>query len=324
MQVEELHRKMKGVMVVMTTPFKANFELDTEGLRKNVQFLIGSGIKTGNGVLIPGGSNGECHLLRISERKKIAEIVVEEANGEVPVLVGCNHTGTGIVIELAQYAEEAGADGIMLAPPYYWRLSEKTIINHYKAVADSISIGMMVYNNSSVAQVDLSIEAMKELAKVANIIAIKDCSGDLPKSERMVRELGDKIAVLNGNGESWEPYCALMGKVGLISGMAQFAPKIALELYLASKEGDFKKAVDIRNKISPFIDFYKDVTATYDRSAQTVINKEAQNILGIPAGPPRLPLLPLPDELGEKLRGILQNMGLRRLDLGVRGFRRVV
>ena len=194
-------------------------------------------------------------------------------------------------------------------------MSEETIINHYRVVADNINIGMIVYNNSSVAQVDLSISAVKELARIPNIVGLKDCSGDLPKSERMVRELGDKIAVLNGNGESWEPYSMLMGKVGLISGIAHFAPRLALELYRASEQGDFRKAVDIRKKISPFIDFYKDVSATYDRSAQTVINKEAQNLRGIPAGPPRLPLLPLSDDLRQKLAVILQEMGLSELDL---------
>ena len=94
MEPAQLQKKIGGVLVVMTTPFTPSFEVDIEGLKKNVQFLIESGIRTGSGALVAVGSNGECHVLSIEERKKVAEVVVDEAKGRVPVIIGCNHTAT--------------------------------------------------------------------------------------------------------------------------------------------------------------------------------------------------------------------------------------
>ena len=138
MNFQYLREKLVGIIVVTTTAFTSSYEIDREGIRRHTRFLIDSGIKEGMGVLLPTGSTGECPSLREDERKEVMKIVIDEARGEVPVVCGCNHTDTRVVIELAKFAQEAGADGVMISPPYYWKPSEDVIIRHYKKIAEEI------------------------------------------------------------------------------------------------------------------------------------------------------------------------------------------
>jgi len=142
MELAQLKKRIRGVNVVMVTSFRQDGSLDEEAIRKHTRFLIDQGIVEGSGVLIPGGSVGECFSMNLEERKKLAQIVVEEAAGKVPVFPGCNHSGTKLVIDLAQHAQNISADGVMVIPPYYWPPSSKVIIQHYKEVAEAIDIAV--------------------------------------------------------------------------------------------------------------------------------------------------------------------------------------
>lgn len=302
MKPEELREKICGVVVVMTTPFKSDFELDEEGLRKQTRFLLESGIKEGTGVLVPTGSTGECPMLTDEERGKIFKIVVEEAKGKVPVVVGCNHTDTRRVIRLAKYAEEAGADGLMISPPYYWAPSEEIVLNHYKNICKETNLGIMVYNNWFASQVDIPVETMSKLAELPNIVALKENTPYIEKFDKMVEVLGDRIAIVDGFGERHEPYISLMGAKGFVAGVANFIPKTMLEIYKAEKEGEYGKARDIHRKITPLLDFIFGGKSSADYIART---KAAMELVGIPAGPPRPPLIPLDEDSKEELKKLL-------------------
>lgn len=151
-----LREKIKGVVVVMVTPFKENYEIDEDALRKLTRFLVESGIKEGKGVLVPAGSTGECPMLTEEERRYIFKVIKEEAGNAVPILGGCNHTDTRAVIKLVQYAEEAGLDGVMISPTYYWKPNEEMILNHFRAIAKATNMGIMVYNNWFASQLRMS------------------------------------------------------------------------------------------------------------------------------------------------------------------------
>jgi len=304
---KELKEKLKGVVVVMTTPFRSDFELDEEGLRKQTRFLIDSGIKEGAGVLVPTGSTGECPMLTEEERKKVFKIVVEEAQGKVPVVAGCNHTDTRAVIRLAHYAEEVGADGLMISPPYYWAPSEEIILNHYKTICKETDLGIMVYNNWFASQVDISVETMKKLAELPNIVALKENTPYIDKFDKMAATLRDKITIINGDGEHHEPYASLMGAKGFVAAVANFIPKTMLEIYKAEKEGNYVKALEIHRKIAPLIDVVAEGESFADYIAGT---KAAMEITGLPAGPPRPPLIPADKKRKEKLREVLTKVEL--------------
>ena len=296
MKPEELKEKLQGVLVAMTTPFRSDFELDEGGLRKQTHFLIDSGIEEGKGALVPTGTNGECPMLTDEERGRIFKIVVEETQGKAPVVAGCNHTDTRAVVKLAKYAKEAGADGLMISPPYYWAPSEEIILNHYKTICKETDLGIMVYNNWFATQVDVSIETMSKLAELPNIVALKENTPYIEKFHKIVDALGNKITVVNGAGEPHEPYASLMGAQGFVTGLANFIPKTLWEMYQAERKGDYVKARNIHRKITPLVDFIVGGESSADSIARI---KAAMELVGIPAGPPRPPLIPL-DEKGKK------------------------
>jgi len=308
MSFEKIKKRIVGVNVVVITPFKKDKSIDEEGLRQNLRFMMDNGLVEGKGVFIVGGSTGELFTLKVEERKRLIEIAVDEINGKAPVLFGCNHSGTDIVIELAKHAQDVGADGVMITPPYYWTSpDDETIFNHYKLIGEKIDLGIMVYNNPFIVNKDISVELMKRMVEnIPNIVAIKECSNNLIKFERMVREISGKISFINGNGEFIEPYAYMMGSVGYISGLANCMPKETVELHEACSKGDYEKGKQFHLRVAPYMDF---LISLPPGNAITAL-KETMNMLGMPAGPVRPPLTPLTDEQRKILRKILINMGL--------------
>ncbi|MEO0278702.1 MAG: dihydrodipicolinate synthase family protein [candidate division WOR-3 bacterium] len=290
-----LKDRIRGVVVVMVTPFRGDYELDEEGLRKLTRFLIESGVREGWGVLVPAGSTGECPMLTLEERKKVFAVVKEEAGDAVPVLGGCNHCDTREVIKLARYAEEIGLDGIMVSPPYYWKPDEKTILTHYRAIAEATNLGIMVYNNWFASQLDIPVDTMVRLVEeIPSIVALKENTPFIAKFAEMVRVLGDKIAVINGAGEPHEPYAALMGAKGFVSGIACLIPKTCLSIYRAELAKDYEGAKRIVDRIAPLVDFF----TRGDHEADYILKiKAIMNSLGLPGGFPRLPFVPVSEEV---------------------------
>jgi 4-hydroxy-tetrahydrodipicolinate synthase len=307
MEPEELKEKIRGVLVAMTTPFSSDFELDEAGLRKQTRFLIESGIEKGKGGLVPTGTTGECPMLTDEERGRIFKIVVEETKGKAPVVAGCNHTDTRTVIKLAKYAKEAGADGLMISPPYYWAPSEEIILNHYKTICKETDLGIMVYNNWFATQVDISTETMSKLAELPNIVALKENTPYIEKFGKILDALGNKIVIFNGAGEPHEPHAFLMGAKGFVTGVANFIPKTLLEMYQAEREGEYVKAREIHRKITPLVDFIVGGESSADSVTRI---KAAMKLVGIPAGPPRPPLIPLNEAYKKELKNLLTKIKL--------------
>jgi 4-hydroxy-tetrahydrodipicolinate synthase len=306
---KDLNDKIRGVVVVMITPFKEDYELDEDGLRRLTRFLIDSGIKEGKGVLVPAGSTGECPMLTDEERKRIFKIVKDEAKDTVPVIGGCNHTDTRTVIKLVHYAEEAGLDGVMISPPYYWKPSEKIILNHYKAIARETELGIMVYNNWFASQLDVPVETMVRLVdEVPNIVALKDNSPYISKLAKMIETLGERISIVNGAGEPHEPYASLMGSRGFVTGEACIIPKTCLSIYEAEVKEDYQRAKEILRQAKPLLDYILDAG---DSGADYIVKiKAGLNILGLPGGIPRLPLSPADESTKNRLRKLLEEYPL--------------
>jgi 4-hydroxy-tetrahydrodipicolinate synthase len=308
MKYDELRDKIRGVVVPLITPFKSNQEIDEDGLRKLTRYLIDNGVTTGYGTLIVTGSSGECPMLTDEERKREFEIVKDEAKNDVPILGGCNHTDPRTVIKLAKYAEEAGLDGLMISPPYYWKPSEEMILAHYETIVKGTKMGIMVYNNWFASQVDIPVETMVKLVKeIPQIVAIKDNSIVLSKLARMVKTLGDRITVLNGSGEPHEPYAALMGAKGYVTAEACLIPRTCVDIYKAELKGDYKKALDILDKASTLLDF---LLGGENGTDYLVRIKAGMNLVGLPGGITRLPIPPADDNIKGQLRKILDKYPL--------------
>jgi 4-hydroxy-tetrahydrodipicolinate synthase len=295
---EDLRSRLKGVLVVTTTPFTEDFELDEKGLREHTRFLVKERVHG----LISMGSTGEANALTFEERKKIMQIVREETPKDIPLLMCCNYSATRQVVELSRFAQDVGADGLMILPTYYRVPTEREIIEFYKTVAKAVDIGILIYNNPYVAKVDMSYNLLKRLVEIKNVVGIKECSPDVFKFEQVVRNIRE-VPIFSGHGIPFEPYSLLMGTAGFVSVVANFMPKPMLKLYEAAVAGDYVQAQAIHELFGPFIEYM--ISPKY---AELVAVKVAVNMMGLPAGPCRPPMLPLPPEDREPLKKVIDHL----------------
>ena len=311
MKGKDLKEELRGVHVIVYTPFKPDFALDEEGMREQVRYLIDHGVKRGQGVLIPTGSGGECAALTIAERKRIMEIVVDEARGEVPVVPGCNHSGTGIVIELARHAREVGADGVMVMPTYYFRPpGDETIFRHYQAISEAADIGILVYNNPTITGANMSVQLVGRLAEIENVAGVKECSPRLYKHRMEQMLYGDRIAIVSGQGPLEEPYHLMIGQPGYVAGYTNFAPEINVGIYKAAMSGDMDRAAELSHKLLPLGVCLYNLGRTAGAGQGTALLKECCRLAGRPGAIPRPPLLPATKEQSEQLETQLANLGV--------------
>ncbi len=306
----EFKEFVKGVTAIMVTPFTDEGELSEERLRNHVDFMIKGGFTKGNGVIMTTGSMGECAAMSWQERKKVLEITIKAADGRVPVAAGCNGTNINEIIDMAQYAEQAGAAGIMLMSPYYFSPTDEVVLDFFRKVANSIKIGIMLYNNVHIVRKDLSVSLISKLSEIENAVAIKECTPNFNKFTQVVQEVGEKIVVLNGNAEFWEPCAKMVGSPGFISGAVNFAPQLVIELWRLREKRDFGAAMKLRLKLSGLLNFWTEVCTKYGPSIEPSLLKEAATLVGSPAGPVRLPAPQLEKKEKSRLKEIIEDLGL--------------
>lgn len=209
-----MHRRWSGVYAVILTPFADDGQLDEAALRKHIRFLLDDGGVHG---IIPTGSTGDFASLSERERKLVVDLTIEEVSGQVPVVVGAAANGTGRTIMYAQYAEQAGADGVMIVPPYYCQPDPREVYEHYRAVAESITIPIMLYNNPATSGVDITPNLFARLADIDNASYVKEASGDIKRIGAIRRRCGDKLALFVGSDHvMFESF--LMGATGWVAG----------------------------------------------------------------------------------------------------------
>lgn len=317
MRKKEFIESMRGPVTVVFTPFdEKGKEIDENALRSNVRYLIDHGIKSGSGVLVAGGSTGDCFVMSIDERKRVFDVIVKEANGEVPVICGCNHTSVNTIIELAKYAEAIGANGVMITPPYYWmNLYDEAIYASYKAISDAINIGIMIYNNPFIIGKDLSLELLIKLSEIENVLALKECTTKHIKYLKVVENLSEKIAVVNGAGEWMEPISYKLGTKSFISGFANFAPELCVAIHKESMKGNYEKADELAKKFRPLQYILGEYSQSIGSSCQGGrAYKEMAILCGFKEGAPRLPIMPIPEYFREKMLKALTEGGFLKKD----------
>ncbi|MEM3695145.1 MAG: 4-hydroxy-tetrahydrodipicolinate synthase [Candidatus Bathyarchaeia archaeon] len=291
---------LEGVFVPHVTPFKRDGEMDTKALRKLVRFWIDSELSG----LVTCGSNGEAPYLLREERKKLLETVVDEANGKVPVIAGTGAISTKETIQLTMDARDVGVDAALVVTPFYFKYSNEELYEHYSAVLEAVDLPIVVYNVPKFTGFSLEPALVERLSsEYSHVVGVKDSSGSYSQITELVRLLGRKISVLAGTADLTLPTLALGGK-GAVIAVANVAPKLCSELYRAFKDGDCAKAWELQKTISRINE------VLVIRHNQLAAIKEALNILGLPAGYPRRPTLPLNDKQREEIRKFMEEVKL--------------
>jgi 4-hydroxy-tetrahydrodipicolinate synthase len=323
MTPRELKDALKGVIHLVMTPFDENEELDEKALRRTVRDAVAA-LRGEDAVLLAIGSTGEFYAMNDQENRRVAKIVVEAAGGELPVIIGTGRGGTKITIEMSRYAQSVGADGVMIVPPYYHMTTREGLYRHYKKVAESIDIGIMVYNNSITSKLYVDPELMARLSKIHNIVADKENTWNIMAFYATVKALDPRdMVVVCGVGQMMYKFQAPFRCPGYVTELANFAPHVAIGLYKACRKLDYDEIEKWSDVIAPYAAFEAKLAAkrgvlpTVLSPSITVIDqpfyqgvcKAAMELIGKPVGKAREPMENLTDQEKRELRGILKKMG---------------
>lgn len=272
--------KLEGIITPIFTPFSRNKEesINYDALKAHIDYLIEHGV---SGIFILG-SNGEFHVVNDDEKVEFARKTVEFVNKRVPVFVGTGGNSTLGVIELTKRIEETGADAISVITPYFMKISDAELIDHYKKIAAHTHLPIVLYNIPKNTGINISKEVVRALAEVENIVAIKDSSGDMDNLKGYIDAANGKMQVLIGSDSKIAP-AMRVGAVGAIAGTSNVITDHIVSLYNALIEGDDAKADALQNDI----EVLRTVNA---KGSVPSVMKRAVELMGIPVGPARLPV----------------------------------
>ena len=289
----------RGAIVAIVTPFK-NGKVDEAALRKLVEFQI----KNGTDGIVPCGTTGESSTLSHEEHDRVIEVVIDAAKKRVPVIAGTGSNSTAEAIRLTRHAYKAGADGALMVCPYYNRPTQEGLYQHYKAVAEAVPIPIIVYNIPGRTGVNINPDTLARLAKIKNIVGVKEASGSIKQMSDVIHLCGPKFDVLSGDDLFTLPLMA-MGGHGVISVISNVAPADMAALVDAFVAGDLKKARTLHYKMVPLIDtLFVETNPTPVKAVLAMMKKISYEV--------RLPLYKLSDANYEKLKKIVVSYGLMK------------
>lgn len=288
----------KGSIPALITPFKDG-ALD----EKRFQDFVDWQVKEGSHGLVPVGTTGESPTLSHAEHKRIVELCIEAAAGRVPVIAGAGSNNTAEAIDLAQFAEKAGANALLVVTPYYNKPNQAGLKAHYKAINDAVGIPILIYNIPGRSVIDMTPETMAELYQsCANIIGVKDATANLATASRQRHLCGPDFVQLSGEDITALAFNA-HGGVGCITVTANVAPRLSSEFQEACLAGDYVKALEYQDRLAPLH------RALFLEPNPTGV-KYALSLLGRLENEVRLPLVPVSEPTQAEIRSAMAHAGL--------------
>jgi len=282
-----------GSGVALVTPFNET-GVDFKVLEELIEFHI----KEGTDAIIICGTTGEASTMSTEEHKEAIRFTVEKANKRIPVIAGTGSNNTVHAIEMSKYAESVGADGVLIVTPYYNKTTQKGLVEHYTAIANSISIPVIAYNVPSRTGLNITAATAKELSKVENIVAIKEASGNFSQIAEIAATCGDDLYLYSGNDDQVVPMLSL-GAKGVISVSANIIPNDTHKMVMSYLEGDIETAKQLQLKA---IELIKALFI----EVNPIPIKAAMELKGYNVGKCRLPLTTMSEKNLEVLKKAIE------------------
>ncbi|PWC52815.1 4-hydroxy-tetrahydrodipicolinate synthase [Azospirillum sp. TSO22-1] len=286
-----------GSIVALLTPFK-NGKVDEAAFQSFVEWQVAEGTHA----LVPCGTTGESPTLSHEEHDRVVELCIEATGGKVPVIAGTGSNSTDEAIRLTQHAKKAGAQAALVVTPYYNKPSQEGLYQHFKAIHDQADLPIIIYNIPGRSVVDMSVATMARLAKLPNIVGVKDATADLARPLRTRVAIGPEFCQLSGEDATVTAFLA-QGGVGCISVTANVAPRLCAELHNAWRRGDYATVERIRDQLMPLHD------AMFVETSPAPV-KYAASLLGKCTPDVRLPLVPASDAAREAVREAMTKAGV--------------
>ncbi|MGZ5849263.1 MAG: 4-hydroxy-tetrahydrodipicolinate synthase [Methyloceanibacter sp.] len=286
-----------GSITALITPFKQD-KIDGEALQKHVDWQIDQGTHG----LVPVGTTGESPTLSREEHKRVIELCIEAAARRVPVIAGTGSNCTAEAVDFTRHAKDAGADGVLVVTPYYNKPTQEGLYLHFRAINDCADIPIVIYNIPGRSVVDMSVETMARLFKLNHIVGVKDATANMARASQQRAALGKDFIQLSGEDATALGFMAHGGH-GCISVSANVAPALCSEFQLACLSGNFKRALELQDKLMPLHD------ALFVESNPGPVKYAAEK-LGLCRAETRLPLAPLTPASKKKVDDALAAVGL--------------
>jgi 4-hydroxy-tetrahydrodipicolinate synthase len=294
----DLADAFRGVTVTIVTPFHArSLDIDLAGLRQNARLLAGAGLS----VIVPAGNTGEYHSLTVEEIRALASATVQEVGGRAAVAVGVGGDQR-TAIALAQDMQRAGAAGILLHEPTHTFVTDEGLYRYYLDICRAVDIGVAIYKRSPRLPDEVIVRIARECT---NVVAIKYAWNDVASYVRLAAEAPSGITCACGSAERWALPFSAAGTTGFTSGIANFAPDLALD-YWRAMQADAPQARDMWRQFSRI----EELRAGKDAAFNVPVVKHAMALVGLPAGPVRPPLSEVSTDMGNAIRRILDDWGI--------------
>lgn len=289
----------KGAGVAIATPFKENGEVNYEEFGRLIEFQI----ENGTDAIIVCGTTGEAATMSEEEHMDVVKYCIDKVNKRIPVIAGTGSNCTHTAVKLSKIAQEYGADAVLCVTPYYNKATQNGLITHFGAIADAIDIPIILYNVPSRTGCNILPETVVKLCKEhKNIVGIKDATGNIAQTSRMMQLAEGCVDLYSGNDDEIVPIMAV-GGLGVISVLSNVAPRQTHEICQKCLEGDYAAARELQFKAIPL------VKALFSE-VNPIPVKSALEMIGIEAGPLRLPLTKMEKEHEDKLRDEMKKYGL--------------
>lgn len=286
-------------MPALVTPFTSDGALDEKALRELVEWQIGEGSHG----LVPVGTTGESPTLSHDEHKRVVEITIEVNNGRLPVVAGAGSNNTAEAVDLAQHAQQAGADALLVVTPYYNKPSQRGLKAHYSAIANSVPLPIFIYNIPGRSIIDMTPQTMGELAaEHANIVGVKDATTNMARASQQRAACGEDFVQLSGEDITALGFNA-HGGTGCISVTANVAPRLCAEFQQACLEGRYGDAIAYQDKLAPLHQaLFIEPNPAGAKYALSVLGRMQETV--------RSPMVPLTDDTKLAVRDAMTHAGL--------------
>lgn len=296
----------RGVCASTATPFDQQGDLQLERLPAHVDWILNEGAHA----ISPLGSSGEFPAMEMDDRRRVLEATIDACNGRVPVVAGTHAYSTRHTVELSRHAEQAGADALLIVPPFYMAPTPTQAMEHFRRIAETVSIPIVLYHNIPLTQVDLNTDHLATLFEEGAISGVKMSNPEPDRICQLLQATDGRLIVYAGiDTVAFEALCH--GAHGWISGIPSTVPAAARKLYeYIAQQGDLPAARDHWKKLAPLMRLqFSAYHSQRDGTHWFSVMKATLNMIGPPVGDPAPPLLPLPPQQRAELREILEGLG---------------
>ncbi len=287
-----------GAGVAIVTPFNADGSINFDGFAENLEYQINNGTDA----IIVCGTTGEASTMTDDEHIECIRFAVECTKGRLPVIAGTGSNDTRYAAELSKTAQDLGADGLLLVTPYYNKASQKGLVAHFGKIAECVDIPIILYNIPGRTGVSIDISTYKTLSEFKNIVAVKEASGNISYTSKLIAECGDRLDVYSGNDDIIVPMMSI-GAKGVISVLSNIMPKETHDMTQLCLDGKYTEAAALQMK-------YLNLINSLFIEVNPIPVKEAMNYMGMPSGECRLPLCTMTEANAEKLKAAMKNASL--------------